>query len=137
MSKWLVPAAIALVTFGVSAGISWWLQVHGAPAAEAEHAEGAAAPAAHGQPPATAGTPSAGTSSAGTATPGELPVAVRPKPVSVEEILRLGDNLRQREQTLRDRSRDLDKERARMKLGWRMSAVNNRSWSPCKHASKA
>ncbi len=113
MTKWLLSAVFGLTVFGVSATLSWWLQGHGAAAAPAEHA---AAPPAEGShaPPATAAA--AKPHAAGSAT-GELPVAVRPKPVSVEEIFRLGENLRHREEMLAERGREMDKERTRMKLG--------------------
>lgn len=46
----------------------------------------------------------------------DLPVAVRPKPMSVEEILRVGMGLKSREKTLDEREASLKKQESRLQL---------------------
>jgi chromosome segregation ATPase len=53
---------------------------------------------------------------AGQAKSGELPVVVRPRPASTEEILRLGATMRNREKALKAREEAIQKERSRLKL---------------------
>jgi len=54
--------------------------------------------------------------SAGHTESGELPVVVRPRPASTEEILRLGTTIQNREKALEAREAAIQKERSRFKL---------------------
>jgi flagellar motility protein MotE (MotC chaperone) len=106
MSKIILFGVFGLATFGIAAAASWWLQAGqtSETVAESQPADAQHEPPAHGA------------DEAGSVPAGELPVAIRPKPLSVEEIYRLGENLRKREETLKARAEELDAERAHMKL---------------------
>jgi flagellar motility protein MotE (MotC chaperone) len=100
--------AFAGVMFGVSAAGSWWMtsRQSEAPAAEADAA---------GVPP----VPGVASSTAPVQTPpptGELPVPVRPKVISPEELLRNAMSLRSREEALRQQEAEAEKRRARLEL---------------------
>lgn len=128
--------------FGASAGASWYLQQqkHGGSAlAEAEdgghghnrsstsssHGHASKPASDHGKKPAS--SHSSGHGGHGEThgepaelhpptDPNELPVAVRPRPMSPEEIFRYGVSLRNREDLVHQREQAIEKELARLKL---------------------
>lgn len=61
-------------------------------------------------------TPGGAPAGAGVAESSELPVVVRPRPASMEEILDLGKTMRNREKALEAREEAIRKERSRLKL---------------------
>jgi flagellar motility protein MotE (MotC chaperone) len=95
-------AVFALLTFAATAAASWYMQQRDGGTPSAQQAATDALPSE--VPGAAAGTPA------------ELPVAVRPKPISAEELVQLGENLRKREEALGRRGRELDAQRSRLML---------------------
>lgn len=96
--------------FSASAAGSWFLQ---------SKIQQAAAPTAAGDSP----MPTAPDAAATPVDPnvpltagGDLPVAVRPQPMSVEEILRFGIGLRKREEQLKTREAAIDREQSRIQV---------------------
>ncbi len=102
------------VAFGASAAGSWVLQSKLKEAAAAESEDGETSETASGdpQPPGQPGEKETAIAASGA----DLPVAVRPRPMSVEEVLRFGMGLRKRETQLNDREKSLNLEQERMKL---------------------
>ena len=100
--------AFAGVMFGVSAAGSWWMASRQStpPAAEADAA---------GVPPAP-GVAASSDPAQGPPPTGELPVPVRPKVISPEELLRNAMSLRNREEALRQQEVEAEKRRARLEL---------------------
>jgi hypothetical protein len=96
--------AFAGFMFGVSAAGSWWMATHPPHAADAaaETAAADAAPATH--------------DAALHDITGELPVAVRPKPISPEELLRNAMTLRNREAALQQQEQAAQQRQARLEL---------------------
>lgn len=109
--KALGLVAFALTIFAGSAAVSWYLNTR-LPAAEAKLAE--SEPAAQ-QPPQSTGDGETITAPSPLAAD-ELPVAVRPRAMSVEEIVRYGMGLKAREESLRQREQTLQRQEAQQKL---------------------
>lgn len=98
------------VAFGSSAAGSWFLKSKmKEPAADGETdvVSESMEPAGSGTPADANITPVSGE---------DLPVAVRPRPMSVEEVLRFGMGLRSREEQLKEREEALEREQSRMQL---------------------
>lgn len=108
MLKVLGLIAVAAVTFTAAAAGSWWWQQHSAAREAAAAPPAAEAPV---PPPAATETPA----SAGSKDPG-LPVAARPRPMSVEELLRYGLSLNAREETLRQREDEFRQRETQLQL---------------------
>ena len=125
MNRLILLALFALVSFGTSAAATWWLTKGASESTDVAAVDESpvtgvsddigvrtplAAPLSDGQagPPETL-TPTPATE------PG-LPVAVRPRPMSVEEILRYGMGLNQREEAIRLREEELDAENLQARL---------------------
>lgn len=112
MRRLLMPLLVGGVVFAASAGGSWFL--HQQQNADSEET-GEATPEAvtlteHSQlPPQLPMGQQAGTGD-------PLPVAVRPRPMSVEELLRHGMSLKTREEGLRDRGQKLDDRESMLRI---------------------
>ncbi|MGE0375191.1 MAG: hypothetical protein AB7I48_01765 [Planctomycetaceae bacterium] len=112
MRNVILMLLFAGLAFGASAAGSWLLQAKMQKPAEAAPAE----------PPApadsTGALPSAAAVAENPAAPSnaDLPVAVRPKPMSVEEVLRFGMGLRKREEQLDAREQAVAQEQSRIQL---------------------
>ncbi|SFI26157.1 MotE family protein [Planctomicrobium piriforme] len=132
MVKMIIVLFFGVAMFVASAAGSWYLQnkvlaTH-APAGAAPAADPHAAPAAdaHGAtPPATASAHAAGDhgsplqTSAPAATPGQgerLPVAIRPRDMSVEELLRYSMGVKEREEKVKQNEELLQKRRVQQQL---------------------
>jgi septal ring factor EnvC (AmiA/AmiB activator) len=96
--------AVAAVMFTAAAAGSWWWRQQAA-AAPPPAADATAAP-----PAATEATDSAGPKNPG------LPVAARPRPMSVEELLRYGLSLNAREESLRQREDEFRRRETQLQL---------------------
>lgn len=101
--------AFALTIFAGSAALSWYLNTH-TPAASAQQP----APEAVAQPTSTATDEPAPAPQP--VAPDELPVAVRPRAMSVEEIVRYGMGLKAREESLKQREQTLQRQEAQQKM---------------------
>jgi CHASE3 domain sensor protein len=124
----IILLVVAIVMFAGAAGASWWWQQQSHAATEdAAHDDHGAA--THAEAPASEHAAPAGHAPAGHAAPGHapaghaaappeqgLPVAVRAKPMSVEELLRYGLSLNAREETLEQRELEFREREARLKL---------------------
>ncbi len=102
------------VAFGASAAGSWVLQSK-LKETDAAEADEVAAPETKSGDAQTPSQPD-GAETTAVASGADLPVAVRPRPMSVEEVLRFGMGLRKRETQLNDREKSLNQEQERMKL---------------------
>ncbi len=109
MKTFIKLIAFAGVMFGISAAGSWWMASR-QPAAPATEANAAVA----GVPP----VPGVATNSDPAQMPptGELPVPVRPKVITPEELLRNAMSLRSREEAIRQQEAEAEKRRARLEL---------------------
>ncbi|CAK8991875.1 Uncharacterized protein SCF082_LOCUS2845, partial [Durusdinium trenchii] len=116
MVKALAIIGFAIVVFGAAAGGAWYLRMTQTAAKPDTAADSDPDPS-----PTESISESAPTGPA-KAVAGEekvnepLPVAVRPRPMSVEEILRYGMGLKARDETIRKREEALRQQEARMKL---------------------
>lgn len=110
MRNVILMLLFAGVAFGASAAGSWLLQSRLHKPAEAGGVEPPVASAPGAESPAEAEV-----SETPTGAP-DLPVAVRPKPMSVEEVLRFGMGLRKREEQLDVREKALTEEQSRIQL---------------------
>ncbi|MBX3436549.1 MAG: hypothetical protein KF861_03595 [Planctomycetaceae bacterium] len=109
MRNAILMLLFAAVAFGASAAGSFVLKSKSPPAGNQEATDEASASTSTGDQ--QSGTPTSA------ATPdADLPVAVRPRPMSVEEVLRFGMGLRKREEQLDSRAKALNEEQARMQL---------------------
>ncbi|MBX3444699.1 MAG: hypothetical protein KF774_20030 [Planctomyces sp.] len=141
MSSFVKIGLVGGVLFGASAGASWFLQKqkhkHAEDSALAEE-DGAAEGGEHGAAKASAngGHGSSGSSHAaadagshapataasrpGSTTEGAsetgLPATVRPRPVSVEELLKYSLSLKSREETISQRERELERKQSQANL---------------------
>ena len=108
MAKIALYTSFGLVIFVASAAASLCWQRSAKPAQEQQRtlAESGGKPGVPADMPASAGHPESG----------ELPVVVRPRPATTEEILRLGTTMRNREKTMNAREEAIQKERSRLKL---------------------
>jgi len=97
-------------SFGASAAGSWFLQSKMQKSTDDVEGAVSESPTDPARPDLPAG--SSGVASSGS----DLPVAVRPRPMSVEEVLRFGMGLRKREEQLKEREKTLDREQSRMQL---------------------
>lgn len=121
MKKVVLLGAFAALMFGVAAGASWWVQQ------QSTEAESEAAESADPSTAAAADTPkepappkgaaeSSTTTAADNAVASTLPVAVPPRPMSIEELMRYGLGLNQRETSLNQREEDVRAQELQIKL---------------------
>lgn len=130
MMRLMAMLMFGVVVFGAAFGATWFLkqQQTGHESAEAAdvHDEGAAShDDAHAVHSPDAGS-HAGSSHSGHAiapaemppspTPTGMPVAVRPRPMSIEELLRLGMGLNEREESLVRQAERLQRQESQLKL---------------------
>lgn len=116
MVKALAILAFAAVVFGAAAGGAWYLRMSQSTAApDAENASTSDTTLAD-SPVESTPTAAAEQASEEPKETDPLPVAVRPRPMSVEEILRYGMGLKARDETIRKREEALRQQEARMKL---------------------
>ncbi|MCA9075331.1 MAG: hypothetical protein KDA93_09880 [Planctomycetaceae bacterium] len=97
------------IAFAASAAGSWFLQTQAT-----EEAEPATAESLFDPPPLPVDESTPNTDSA--TSDGDLPVAVRPRPMSVEDILQFGLGLNKREKLLNQREESLRQEEQRLQL---------------------
>lgn len=114
MLKLIKLVAFAAVMFAISAAGSWVIQTrqHGG---HDPHAEQAAPHAATDAPPEST-VHTAPQPAAQPAAPGDLPVVVRPKMLTPEDILRNAMSLRAREELLQQREQAAQQEQLRLQL---------------------
>lgn len=110
MTRLLGLAMFGVVVFGASAAASWLIRIRDLPAEETTPVPAPVVTAnADPPPPAEAdATPGSGA--------GVLPVAVRPRNMSVEELLRFGMGLNAREAAVVKREQALAQQESRLKL---------------------
>jgi hypothetical protein len=107
--KVVILAVSGLLVFGASAGLSWYLQK-----GKAEQTASAVSPQEQSANPAVSPSPASGAN----VTPAEsqLPVAARPRPMTVEEIVKYSLALKKRDQDLSTREQELSQQEERQKL---------------------
>lgn len=106
MARIALYTSFGLIVFGASAAASLYWQRTTKSGQEQQTASG------NGGKPG----PADALADAGHTETGELPVVFRPRPVSTEEILRLGSTMRNREESMEAREEAIQKERSRLKL---------------------
>lgn len=111
MLKWIGLMLVGVVTFTAAAAGSWWWRQQQTTAAHAEDVETSVA-----QPHAPAASGGEAVPMTGPAADAALPVAVRPRPMSVEELLRYGLSLNARDESLKLREDEFRQREARMQL---------------------
>lgn len=126
MVRLVLLTLFALMVFAASAAGTWFLTRQSDDPAAADQPLMATPPAPAQDPageativnqsPANAGATDFNGEAAKPAKPGTLPVAVRPRPMSIEELLRYGMGLNQREEALHQREGDLASEQLHVKL---------------------
>jgi len=111
MARISLYTTFGLIVFVVSAAASLYWQRTAESANEPQQAglEGDVRPG-------TSGVPEDALASTGHPESGELPVVVRPRPASMEEILHLGKTMRNREKALEAREEAIQNERTQLKL---------------------
>ncbi len=114
MRNIILMMLFAGVAFSASAAGSWFLQskLKEKDAAEPEDVVALETSAEDPQAPDQPGNGETAIAASGA----DLPVAVRPRPMSVEEVLRFGMGLRKRETQLNEREKSLNQEEERIKL---------------------
>lgn len=123
MKKLILIAVFGLIVFGASAGVSWMLRGQSTPETAEESEETSTSEAEKPAPaPSTAASaspsgPAAPAAAAGTnARPAGMPVAVHPRPMSIEELMRYGMGLNQRDEALQQREADMRAQELHIKL---------------------
>jgi len=109
MMRYAMYLLSTLVLFAGSAAGSWYLYGRNMPGQDTESAQAGVSGAADG----ATGRDALTAASAGD---GELPVAVRPRPLSAEEIYQLGNVIRSREEALKEREKQIEDREQRAKL---------------------
>jgi len=107
MMKRAIPFVSILILFAGSAAGSWYLY------ASKENKEEPQSPVSEA-PARMPSSPPAQPSEQ--EDDGQLPVAVRPRPISAEDIYRFGNVIRNREEVLKKREKQLEKQESRVKL---------------------
>ncbi|QDU40248.1 hypothetical protein Mal4_46040 [Maioricimonas rarisocia] len=109
MTRMLGLAMFGVIVFGASAAASWLLRIQDLPEGEESQVPSEAV-----MPLETA--PAETTSESTDSDSGVLPVAVRPRNMSVEELLRFGMGLNAREEAVIKREQALKQQESRLKL---------------------
>ncbi|MEZ6064736.1 MAG: hypothetical protein R3B90_03285 [Planctomycetaceae bacterium] len=118
MVRLLGMALLGLLIFAATAGgVRYWQQQQlAAAAAEADAGEAPAADPTAVQAPASPASPASAAPPTAAPQPARLPVAVRSRPMSIEELTRLGLGLNERERRLDERERALEDRELRAKI---------------------
>ncbi|MFG0332952.1 MAG: hypothetical protein ACF8TS_06270 [Maioricimonas sp. JB049] len=109
MTRILALGMFGVIVFGASAAASWLLRIQDLPAEEESQVPPEVAMPLEAAPSQSAGDPAEAGS-------GALPVAVRPRSMSVEELLRFGMGLNAREEAVIKREQALKQQESRLKL---------------------
>jgi flagellar motility protein MotE (MotC chaperone) len=107
--KTVLMLLVGVLLFAASAGVSWYLHRGTAPHESQKPETSAPAVAAAGGPADRAAQPVSPRAD-------DLPVAARPREMSVEELVRYSMGLKTREESLRVREEELNRQRDRQKL---------------------
>lgn len=113
MVRLLALVMFGLVMFGAAAGGTWWFINQSTEAAQAEEIAQAETPV---PPLPDAPAAEAAEEPLERVTPDGLPVAVRPRPMSIEELLRYGIGLKEREEMLQQREGGMERQEMQVKL---------------------